>query len=231
MTGHLDPSHNKHKFYCQICKSNVSIHSKGAREIVRHYQSEAHLRKDQRWRFEHLGKVDKLTGLTVHAVRGKDEHLLSALELEKEKPLFETAPLIDIEPQFPFYDDYMANAGRLTNLQDVRLGTQISLIGGTIPHFGNLALLEGLWAEVGNFTNHQDTFRQLDWSFITLTVSTSISLMIKVEELTLIVTKGCISHFRLIGHGHSSSVLRLLICSRLYSTMSFCGGWRTLLSQ
>ena len=171
VTGPLDPVHNKHKFYCQICKTNVSIYTKGAREIVRHYQSETHLRKDQRWRFEHLSRVDKLSGQTVHAVRGKDGHLLSALELEKEKPHFESAPLVDIGPRFPFYDDYMASAGGIACPEDLRLGTQLSLIGRAVPHFGNLAILEGLWAEVGNFTNHQDSFRQLDWSSLTLTVS------------------------------------------------------------
>ena len=111
VTGPLDPVHNKHKFYCQICKTNVSVFSKGAREIVRHYQSEGHLRKDQRWRYEHLGKLDKISGTTVHAVREKDGHILPAFELEKEKPLFETAPLVDISPRFPFYDEYMASAG------------------------------------------------------------------------------------------------------------------------
>ena len=35
VTGKLDPVHNKYKFYCQICRSNVSIFSKGAREIIR----------------------------------------------------------------------------------------------------------------------------------------------------------------------------------------------------
>ena len=40
------PEHNKHKFYCQICKTNVSIFTKGAREIVRHFQCESHFRKD-----------------------------------------------------------------------------------------------------------------------------------------------------------------------------------------
>ena len=171
VTGPLDPVHNKHKFYCQICKANVSIYSKGAREIVRHYQSETHLRKDQRWRYEHLSRVDKISGQTVNAVRGKDGHLLSALELEKEKPRFESAPLVDIGPRFPFYDDYMASAGGIACPEDLRLGTQLSLIGRAVPHFGNLTILEGLWAEVGNFTNHQDSFRQLDWSSLTLTVS------------------------------------------------------------
>ena len=161
VTGPLDPVHKKHKFFCHICKTNVSIYSKGAREIVRHYQSEAHLRKDQRWRFEHLSKVDMLSGRTVHAVRGKDGHLLSALELEKEKVFFESVPLVDIGPRFPFYDDYMASAGRITCPEDLRLGTQLSLIGRANPHFGYLTVLEGLWTEVGNFTNHQDLFDSL----------------------------------------------------------------------
>ena len=87
VTGPLDPIHNKHKLYCQICKTNVSIYSKGAREIIRHYQSESHLRRDQRWRYEQLGKYDKISGVTVHAVRGSDGHVLSALEFgEREAP-------------------------------------------------------------------------------------------------------------------------------------------------
>ena len=32
VTGLLDPEHNKYKFYCQICKSNVYMYSKGARD-------------------------------------------------------------------------------------------------------------------------------------------------------------------------------------------------------
>ena len=50
VTGPLDPEHNKYKFYCQI------------RKIVRHFQAESHLRKDQRWRFEHLRLIDKVAG-------------------------------------------------------------------------------------------------------------------------------------------------------------------------
>ena len=105
VTGPLDPEHNRHKFYCQICKTNVSIFSKEAREIIRHYQTESHLRKDQRWRFEHLRIADKIIGQLKHEVRGKDGHVLTALELEKEKPLFENAVLVDIGDKHPFYDD------------------------------------------------------------------------------------------------------------------------------
>ena len=108
VTGALDPIRNKHTLYCQICKANVSIKSKGGREIIRHYQSDSHLRKDQRWRFEYLAKTNEITGVTSHEVRGRDGHVLTPLELEREKPLFIDAPLVDIGDKYPFFDDYMA---------------------------------------------------------------------------------------------------------------------------
>ena len=45
VSGPLDPQWNPYKFYCQICKGNVSIYEKGAREILRHYATERHLRR------------------------------------------------------------------------------------------------------------------------------------------------------------------------------------------
>ena len=102
MTGPLDPTHNQFKFYCQNCKTNVTIYSKRAREIIRHYQGESHLRKYQRWRFEHLSITYKVTGITQHQVRGKDCHVLTPLELERETPLFQKAPLVDVGEKLPF---------------------------------------------------------------------------------------------------------------------------------
>ena len=108
------------------------------------------LRNDQLWRYEHLRRVEKITGVTVHSVRGKDVHILSANELEEEKPLLEFAPLLDIGTQFPFYEDYMANAAGLTSPEDVWLETQLSLIGRFVHYFGNFGIFVGLWAEAGN---------------------------------------------------------------------------------
>ena len=144
VTGPLDPVHNKYKFYCQICKSNVSIFSKGAREIIRHHQSEAHLRKDQRCRYEHLGKKDKITGVIKHEVRVRDGHILTAMELEKEKLLFESAVLVDIGPKYPFYGEYLQRMGCNTTPADVRLGTQIYLLGLLTRHCGNISVLQSL---------------------------------------------------------------------------------------
>ena len=42
VTRLLDQEHNEHRLYSQICKTNISIFSKKAWEIVRHYQAESH---------------------------------------------------------------------------------------------------------------------------------------------------------------------------------------------
>ena len=73
VSGPLDPLHNRYKFYCQICKTNISIYSKGARENLRHYKTQGHLRRDQKWRYEHLREIDATTGKVTHQVRGKDD--------------------------------------------------------------------------------------------------------------------------------------------------------------
>ena len=140
VSGPLYPVHNKYKFYCQICKTNVSIFSKGTREIVRHYPSEAHLRKCQRWRFEHSGKKNKISGVIKHEVRAMDGLFLTALELEKKKTLLETATLVDIGSKYPFYEEYLEKTGGSATPADVRLGTQILLLGLFTRHCGNIIL-------------------------------------------------------------------------------------------
>ena len=61
VSGPMDPRWNPYKFNCQICKGNVSIYGRGVKEILRHHSTERHLRKDQRWRYEHLAVEDPQT--------------------------------------------------------------------------------------------------------------------------------------------------------------------------
>ena len=164
ITGPLDPQHNKYMFYCQLCKTSFSIYSKGARETVRHYQSESHLRKDQRWRYEHLRRTDQVTEMVSYEVRGKDGQVLTPFELEKEKPLFGNKPLVNIGCKYPFYDEYMAGIGSVTNPTEVRLAMQISLVGHLVPICGDLQLLQTLWKQVREISNHQDIFSCYDLS-------------------------------------------------------------------
>ena len=171
VSGPVDPIYNKFKFYCMLCKTNVSIFSKGARAILRHYKTEGHLRKDHKWRYAHLQETDEITGVITHQVRGKDGYVLTPIELEREKPLFIDVPLVDAGDRFPFYDDYMASIGGITNPDDLRTSTLISLIGTFVPKDGNISLLQSLWTRVGVFTNNQALFSSFDWGSATLTES------------------------------------------------------------
>ena len=176
VTGPLDPAHNQFKFYSRLYKSNVSIFSKGAREIIRHYQSDSHLRKDQMWRYTHLKKVDPITGIETHQVRGKNGVILTPLELEKERPLFENASLVDLGGEFPFYEEYLARMEGQRTTSDSRDTTQIVLIGTIVRLTGDIALLQTLWTQVGVHMDYQETFLPLDWSSPKLTISFFLKL-------------------------------------------------------
>ena len=77
VSGRVDLRWNLHKIYCQICKCNVWIRSKGPKEILRHYATDRHLRKDQRWGYEHLTIEDPLTKRPRYQVRGRDGKILT----------------------------------------------------------------------------------------------------------------------------------------------------------
>ena len=93
---------------------------------------------------------------------------------------------MDIIPRLPFYEEYMASVGGLTDPEDVRTGTQISLIRRFVPDFGNFNIQEGFWAEVGNFTNHQDMFGDLDWrsTMITVRMFSNLVLFLPLRRAT-----------------------------------------------
>ena len=174
VTGPLDPRWNPYKFYCQICKGNVSIYGKGAREILRHYATERHLRKDQRWRYELLGIEDPITKTIHHQVQGKDGKVLTPYQLELELPKFITAPLVDIGEKFPFYDEFMAGAQHMTSSSSNRARVQISVLGHYIPTFGDISALRVLWKDIGVVVNHQALFADFNWGKERITVSISI---------------------------------------------------------
>ena len=117
-----------------------------------------------------MRRTDQVTGIVTYEVRGNDGHVLTPFELEKEKPLFEDAPLGDIGCKYPFFDEYMAGIGSVTNPDEIRLAMQISLVGHFVPVCGDLQLLGTLWKLVGKVSNHQELFSPYDWRATTLTV-------------------------------------------------------------
>ena len=171
VSGPVDPRWNPYKFYCQICKGNISIYGRGAREILRHHATERHLRKDQRWRYEHLSTEDPVTKMVKHHVRGKDGKLLTPYELQLELPKFKDVPLVDIGEKLPFYEDYMRGTDYMTSSSENRARVQVSILGHYLRTHGDISALRNLWSDVGVVVNHQALFTDFDWSRERLSVS------------------------------------------------------------
>ena len=150
ISGPSDPLHNPYMVWCHMCKKNFSIKTKGTVEILRHHRTEKHLRRDQRWRYEHLKTVDPVTGKVQHRVRGKNGKILSKKDLADELPRFIHTELVDVGERNPFYEDYLQGHTSAPITPQSRLRTQICLLGDFIQSSGDLALLRKLWARVGS---------------------------------------------------------------------------------
>ena len=155
ISGPADPIHNPHMVWCHVCKKNFSIKTKGPFEILRHHRSERHLRRDQRWRYEHLRSVDPVTGKVQHRVRGRNGKLLTKIELAKELPKFIHMELVDLGERIPFYDDFIR--GRTTPLitPESWARTQLNIVSDFLQTEGDLCTLRNLWARISSFTDHQ----------------------------------------------------------------------------
>ena len=171
ISGPADPVHNPHMVWCHVCKKNFSIKTKGPFEILRHHRSERHLRRDQRWRNEHLRSVDPVTGKIQHRVRGRNGKLLTKIELAKELPKFIHAELVDLGERFPFYDDFIR--GRTTPLitPESRARTQLNIVSDFLQTEGDLGTLRNLWARISSFTDHQAALCDFDWGEERVSVS------------------------------------------------------------
>ena len=171
ISGPADPLNNPLMVWCHICKKNFSIKSKGPYEILRHHRTDRHLRRDQRWRYEHLRSVDPVSGKVQHRVRGANGKILTKIELANQLPKFIKAELVDIGERFPFYEDFIRGTTTALVTQEARVKTQLCLVGDFIKTLGDLSVLRNMWASMGAFTNHQATVCDFDWSEERMSVS------------------------------------------------------------
>ena len=171
VSGPVDPKWNQYKFHCQICKANISIYSKGAREILRHHSTEKHLRKDQRWRHEYLYKIDTVSKARIPEVRGKDGKLLTPYQLAFELPKFKDDELVDIGEKLLFYKEFISGADYMSSSSGNRARVQTSEVGRFLPCYGDIDLLRNYWQDVGLVVNHQSLFTAFNWTTERLTVS------------------------------------------------------------
>ena len=177
ISGPADPLHNPYMVWCHMCKKNVSIRSKGTMEILRHHRTERHLRRDQRWRYEHLRSVDPVTIKLQHRVRGRNGKLLSKFELARELPKFIHTEPVDTGERFPFFHDFVE--GRTTALvtPESRAKTQLRIVGDFIQRQGDFSILRSLWSSISSLTDHQASLCDFDWGDERMTVIVNLQLV------------------------------------------------------
>ena len=157
--------------WCHMCKKNFSIRSKGAFEILRHHRTERHLRRDQRWRYEHLKSVDPVSGKVRHRVRGRNGKVLTAIELAKELPKFIHTDLVDVGERFPFYDDFMQGRPTAMVTPETRAKLQLSIVVDFLQSQGDFSLLKNLWSRISSHTDYQASLCDFDRSEERVTIS------------------------------------------------------------
>ena len=145
-----------------LYKKNFSIKSKGPYEILRHLRTERHLRRDQRWHYEHLRSTYPVSGKDQHRVRNGNVKVLSKTELAKELPKYIHVELLDIVERFLFYEDFINGTTTALLTQEARAETQLCLVGAFVKSQGDLSVLRSLWSRMGAFTNHQATVSDFD---------------------------------------------------------------------
>ena len=176
ISGPADPLHNPYMVWCHICKKNISVKTKGTLEILRHHRTEKHLRRDQRWRYEHLKGVHSVCKKVQHRVRGRNGKILSEIELAKEMRHFMHVELVDIGERFPFYDDFIKGTSTTLVTPESRAKTQIHLIGNFVQQLGDIGMLRKLWSQIGSLTNYQISYCDFDWGEERISVSSLLSL-------------------------------------------------------
>ena len=117
-TGPDDPLSNRYCFYCMLCKTNISIKTRGLYELKRHFLPDCHFRADQRLREK----------ICPGKVRGRDRRVLYESELEAERELYMELDLPDILHNRPFYSDVLEGKTFTFITEEARMGTQNSLL-------------------------------------------------------------------------------------------------------
>ena len=134
-SGPADPIHNPLMVWCHVCKRNVSINTKRTVEILRHHRTEKHLRRDQRWRYEHLRSIELINGKGQYRVRGRVSEILSKNKLAEEIPKFIHTELFDIRERFPFYEDFLEGHTTAVVTPESRARTELCITGDSFVRF------------------------------------------------------------------------------------------------
>ena len=119
-SGPKDPVAHPFAAHCRICQTDVSVKSKGHYDIVRHWVRDKHFRREQKYRDEH--------GLEV---LNRQRQVLLGHRLEVERREFETIPLVELGPWYPYHDEQLEEVASALEVAEKQ--TKLQLEVGVLP--------------------------------------------------------------------------------------------------
>ena len=130
-TGPEGPLENKYRFYCMLCRRNISMRTRGLYELKRHFQRDCHFQAHQRFREKHCpGKI-----------RGRDGTVFYGWKLEAEREVYMELDFPDLDFKRPFYYDVLEGKLFTFTTEESRVRIQINLLMTFLKSGGQLRAL------------------------------------------------------------------------------------------
>ena len=163
-TGPLDQNKSPYKWWCRVCRVELSLMSRGSLELVSHYRSDSHLIREHRIRME-------IPGMPLF---DKDEKEMLGVALQDAKKKAK-----DMYPIPPQHDSLRPLVGQesvpdfsTATSPSEKLFSQISILEFGLRHGGSVSNLSGMYEELVRLTS-SDRLSIQNWSQQRLVVSIS----------------------------------------------------------
>ena len=210
-TGPLDCDKSPYKWWCRVCRVELSLMSRGSLELISHYRSDSHLIKEHRIRME----------IPEMPLFNKDEKEILGVALKDAKKKAK-----DMYPITPQLDSLRPLVGQETvpdfstsTSPSEKLFSQINILEFGLRHGGSVSSLTGMYEELVRLTS-SDRLSVQNWSEQRLFVS--ISLYYINSQQRRIVSFLFLFIVTLLTYDHKSRFQQFLSFYR--ESLSTCSG-------
>ena len=136
VTGPTDAATKPSRFYCRICRKDVSVLTHGHHEILRHFQGSKQIPRDQRLRLETPG----------WEVLDYEGNVMIPAEVERQRERIMKAPLVVRDREYPFSEDVIVEETGAVN-PNLGVMARVSSLIEVLRLGGSYELVYHLWAQ------------------------------------------------------------------------------------
>ena len=167
-TGPIDRAKSPYKWWCRVCRVELSLMSRGVLELLSHYKTEGHLVKEHRIRLETTG--------TPLFDQNENELLGIALQEAKRiaKEMYPIPPQLD-SCKLLVGQEKLPDLSTTTSPSEIIIA-QISILEHGLRNGGHIDCLIGIWNEMTIHTLGASEARNFSWNHPRLFVSFVFSL-------------------------------------------------------